>query len=111
MSILLHATSGIPGSNADHPRGEAQPVWMGCVRNPDRRSDLRCGSLDGGGSASGRSSGEALEVTAVLHSRGLWPPQSGPGRRNRWTGGPVHIGKGLQVYLSFQCQRMGMYGK
>ena len=65
----------------------------------------------GASPVSSAAAAEALEVTAVLHSRGLWPPQSGPGRRNRWTGGPVHIGKGLQVYLSFQCQRMGMYGK
>ena len=64
-----------------------------------------------GTAVSSAAAAEALEVTAVLHSRGLWPPQSGPGRRNRWTGGPVHIGKGLQVYLSFHCQRMGMYGK
>ena len=26
-------------------------------------------------------------------------------------GGPVHIGKGLQVYLRIQCLRMGVYGK
>ena len=28
-----------------------------------------------------------------------------------YTEGPVHIGKGLQVYLSVQCQRMDVYGK
>ena len=65
----------------------------------------------GDGGVFGCGSRGARGHRCVWHSRGLWPPQSGPGRRNRWTGGPVHIGKGLQVYLSFQCQRMGMYGK
>ena len=58
---------------------------------------------------------DAAALARVLHlpapKKRKKKTRAAPGRRNRWTGGPVHIGKGLQVYLSFQCQRMGMYGK
>jgi hypothetical protein len=55
LSTAISASGGIPAP------GGSDPIWPAAGRQPDRRADLRFGSMDGYGSAAGRSAGIVSE--------------------------------------------------
>ena len=94
---------------AKYDCGGCTPGWPGGAAERPRRGppgDLVAGPGDGGVSGSGSRGARGHRCLAPA---GFVAAAVGAGAAQQVD--RTHLGKGLQVYLSFQCQRMGMYGK